>query len=287
MLKRMSFKYFAIFLVAVWITLFIVSPNLLVVAVSFLTRDPHAIISPAFTFDNYVSLFTPVYLKIFLKSLIYALFTTLLALMISFPFAYILSRLRREFQKPMLFLVIIPFWTSSLIRTYALIIILKANGIINTLLLKTGLISAPLEILYTDTAVYIGLIYTLLPFMILPLYAAFEKMDHRLVEAAIDLGAQRIQVFSKIIFPLSLPGIMAGCIMVFIPAMGLFYVPDLLGGAKSMLLGNLIKNQFLVSENWPFGSAASVFLSMIMLIMLAVYFKSMKRFNASLMKGQP
>lgn len=286
MREWISFKHLAISLITSWVILFIVAPNLLVVIVSFLQRDAHSIVKPLFTFKNYTSLFNPVYFKIFGKSLIYAFFTTVLTLIIGFPFSYILSRLPKSYQKPLLLLVIIPFWTSSLIRTYALIIILKANGLLNTMLLKTGFIEKPLEILYTDVAVYIGLVYTLLPFMILPLFAALEKLDFRLIEAAFDLGAESIQIFLKIILPLSLPGVMAGCIMVFIPAMGLFYVPDLLGGAKSMLLGNLIKNQFLVSDNWPFGSAASVFLSILMLIMLAVYFKSMKRFNASLMEGQ-
>jgi spermidine/putrescine transport system permease protein len=176
-------------------------------------------------------------------------------------------------------MVIIPFWTSSLIRTYALVILMKANGIINTLLIKAGIVSEPVTLLYTDFAVYVGLVYTLLPFMILPLYAVMEKMDRRLMEAARDLGASGFQVFWHVILPLSLPGVMAGCIMVFLPAMGLFYVPDLLGGAKTMLMGNFIKNQFLTAMNWPFGSAASVFLLLLMGMMLAIYFTLSRRFN--------
>jgi len=261
-----------------------VVPTLMIAVVSVLQRDARTFVTPAFSLESYMALADPVYLKIFGKSFAYAAMTTLLCLLVGFPFAFFLARTRKRWQKPLLLLVIIPFWTSSLIRTYALIIILKANGIINTWLRAAGIIKLPLEILYTDIAVYIGLVYTLLPFMILPLYASLEKLDFRLVEAAFDLGARPVQVFTRIILPLSLPGIMAGAIMVFLPAMGLFYVPDLLGGAKSMLLGNLIKNQFLVAGNWPFGSAVSVFLTMLMLGLMAIYFKTMKRINTSVME---
>ena len=281
--RLLSFKTLTIALITAWITAFIVVPNLMVGGMSLLQRDASTFVSPVFSPDAYQSLFSPVYLKIFGKSFIYALGTTLITLVAGFPFAFILTRIRASLQKPLLLLVIIPFWTSSLIRTYALIIILKANGIINTVLIRTGVIDRPLDILYTDLAVYIGLVYTLLPFMILPLYAALEKLDHTLVEAAFDLGARPVQAFWQVIFPLSLPGIMAGSIMVFLPCLGLFYVPDLLGGAKSMLLGNLIKNQFLVAINWPFGATVSVCLTLIMLGLLWGYFNTMKRLNTSLM----
>lgn len=282
---RLNFRNTAIAMVTAWTLVFIVSPTLMVAVISFLARDPHDLVRPEFTFRNYQALADPVYLKIFGKSLGYSAMTTLITLGIGFPFAFILSRVQKSLQKPLLLLVIIPFWTSSLIRTYALVILLKANGIINTALRSAGLIKTPLELLYTDLAVYIGLTYTLLPFMILPLYATLEKLDFRLVEAAFDLGARPRQVFARVILPLSLPGVMAGAIMVFLPAMGLFYVPDLLGGAKSMLLGNLIKNQFLVAANWPFGSAVSVFLTLVMLGLLSAYFKTIKRFNTSVMEA--
>jgi spermidine/putrescine transport system permease protein len=161
------------------------------------------------------------------------------------------------------------------------VILMKANGLINTVLLAAGLVTEPVSMLYTDFAVYVGLVYSLLPFMILPLYAVLEKLDIRLMEAARDLGADSIRVFVHVVLPLSLPGIMAGCIMVFLPAMGLFYIPDLLGGAKTMLVGNFIKNQFLTAGNWPFGSAASVFLLLLMVLMLAIYFFISSRFNRS------
>ena len=283
--RALSFKNIAIAMIVAWTLLFIMVPNLLVALVSFLERSAQEIISPAFTLEHYRALADPVYLKIFGRSFAYSAVTTLITLAVGFPFAFILIRTKKSLQKPLLLLVIIPFWTSSLIRTYALIVILKANGILNTLLLSAGIIQSPLELLYTDLAVYIGLVYTLLPFMILPLYAALEKLDFCLVEAAFDLGARPRDVFFRVVLPLSLPGVVAGSIMVFLPAMGLFYVPDLLGGAKSMLLGNLIKNQFLVAGNWPFGSAASVFLTLLMLILVFVYFRTMKRFNTTVMEG--
>jgi spermidine/putrescine transport system permease protein len=174
-------------------------------------------------------------------------------------------------------LVVIPFWTSSLVRTYALIIVLKANGLLNTVLLWLGLVQQPLPLLYTNTAVFIGLVYTLLPFMILPLYAAIEKFDPALMEAGYDLGASRLQVLRHILLPITLPGIIAGATMVFLPALGLFYVPDLLGGARSMLLGNLIKNQFLAARNWPLGAAASMTLTILMGLLLWAYFVSVRR----------
>jgi len=282
--ERFSFKNGAIALIVAWTLIFIMVPNLLVGIVSFLERDAQDIVKPVFTLESYRALFDPVYLKIFGKSFMYSSVTTLITLALGFPFAFILTRTRESLQKPLLLLVIIPFWTSSLIRTYALIIILKANGIINTLLKAAGLIDRPLELLYTDLAVYTGLVYTLLPFMILPLYSALGKLDHSLIEAAFDLGAKPVEVFFRVVLPLSLPGVMAGSIMVFLPAMGLFYVPDLLGGAKSMLLGNLIKNQFLVAGNWPFGSAASIFLTILMLALVFLYFRTMKQFNTSVME---
>ena len=174
----------------------------------------------------------------------------------------------------------IPFWTNSLVRTYAIRTVLGTHGLLNTLLLATGVIHTPLKLLYTDTAVILGLFYLMLPFMILPLYANLEKLDYRLVEAARDLGASPLQIFRRVIVPLSLPGIFAGCIMVFVPTMGLFYVASLLGGARQLLIGNLIQQQFLNARNWPLGSATSVLLILLMAIMLAGYTMVMRRLAA-------
>jgi spermidine/putrescine transport system permease protein len=277
--ERQGFKFFAVFLNMAWFAVFVLVPGLMVVVVSFLARDTGTFFALPFTLSHYRELMDPVYARVLGNSLIYSLNTTLLCLFISYPFAWLLSRAPRQKRPLLLMMVIIPFWTSSLIRTYALVILMKANGIINTVLLATGIISEPLPMLYTDFAVYVGLVYSLLPFMILPLYAVMEKMDTRLMEAARDLGATGFQVFYHVVLPLSLPGIMAGCIMVFLPAMGLFYIPDLLGGAKTMLVGNFIKNQFLTTVNWPFGSAASVFLLLLMVLMLGIYFFLSSRFN--------
>lgn len=276
---RQGFKFFAIFLNMGWFAVFVLVPGLMVVVISFLTRDTGSFFSTPFTLDHYRELLDPVYAKVLGNSVIYSLNTTLLCLCISYPFAWFLSRAPRHRRPLLLMMVIIPFWTSSLIRTYALVILMKANGIINTFLMAAGIISDPISMLYTDFAVYAGLVYSLVPFMILPLYAVLEKMDTRLMEAARDLGANGFQVFYHVVLPLSLPGIMAGCIMVFLPAMGLFYIPDLLGGAKTMLMGNFIKNQFLTAMNWPFGSAASVFLLLLMALMLGIYFLLSSRFD--------
>ncbi|EMS79094.1 spermidine/putrescine ABC transporter permease PotB [Desulfotignum phosphitoxidans] len=277
--ERQGFKFIAVFLNMAWFASFVLIPGLMVVGISFMTRDTGTFFSPPLTLTQYRELLDPVYAKVLGASLIYSLNTTLLCLFISYPFAWILSRASKHRRPLLLMMVIIPFWTSSLIRTYALVILMKANGIINTLLSAAGIVSEPVTLLYTDFAVYVGLVYSLLPFMILPLYAVMEKMDLRLLEAARDLGANTLQVFVHVVLPLSFPGVLAGCIMVFLPAMGLFYVPDLLGGAKTMLMGNFIKNQFLTAMNWPFGSAASVFLLVLMGLMLIIYFTFSRRFN--------
>ncbi|MFH2065242.1 MAG: spermidine/putrescine ABC transporter permease PotB [Pseudomonadota bacterium] len=284
--RPISFKYTAIFIIVAWILVFILVPNLLVVLISFLSRDASRFVAPPLTLSHYLSLFEPVYFKIFTKSVTYSFFSTLICLLVAYPFAWLISRADKAYRSVLLILVIIPFWTSSLIRTYALVILFKTNGVINAVLTALGVINEPLALMYTDKAVYAGLVYSLLPFMILPLYASMEKMDRRLIEAARDLGAGSFPIFIRIIWPLSLPGVVAGCIMVFLPAMGLFYIPDLLGGAKSMLIGNFIKNQFLTAGNWPFGSAAGVFLTLCMLVLMLLYFGVRKRMeNASVEKG--
>jgi spermidine/putrescine transport system permease protein len=280
MKDRSLFKTAVIALVSLWIVALVCLPNLLVVAASFLERDEFRFVRPALTLDNYRQVFDPVFFAIFMRSFGFAAATTALALAAGYPFATLLARSR--FRRTLLVLVVIPFWTSSLVRTYALIGLLKAKGIVNSLLLATGLVREPLSLLYTDGAVLLGLVYTLLPFMILPLYAAIEKLDPQLSEAGYDLGASRWQVLWHVTLPVTLPGIVAGSILVFLPALGIFYVPDLLGGAKSMLLGNLIKNQFLTARHWPFGSAVSVFLTLLMGLLLWGYYASLKRFNPDL-----
>ncbi|MDB4865881.1 MAG: potB, partial [Cohnella sp.] len=181
-----------------------------------------------------------------------------------------------KYRNLLLLFVIVPFWTNSLIRTYAWIVLLRTEGVINTILLQLGLIHSPLTLLYNDTAVLIGLVYTMLPFMILPLYASIEKLDKSYLEAASDLGAKPWQTFVKVTLPLTAPGVMAGTLLVFIPALGLFFIPDLMGGSKSILIGNLIKNQFLSARDWPFGSAISIILMALTLLFIAAYVRVTK-----------
>ena len=230
-----------------------------------------------FDLSAYTRLFDWVYLRIFLDSLRLASLTTLLTLLIAYPFTYILVNTGSRIKPILMFLVIVPFWTSSLIRTYALIAIVKTNGIFNSTLLYFGLIKQPLEILYTDWAVLIGLVYTMLPYMILPLYSSLEKLNPAFKEAARDLGASPSQTFLKITLPLSSSGIIAGMILVFIPSLGLFFIPDILGGSKSLILGSLIRDQFLITRNWPFGASLSVLLTTGMLAMLWIYNWNKKR----------
>lgn len=285
MTRGSRFRNFAIGSPMLWIAVFVVVPYLIVVLFSFLTRDPQGIVAWTFTLENYREIFSPVFLKVCRNSLVLALGTTALTLLLAYPFAYILTRIGERLRSFLLVLMIIPFWTSSLIRTYALIILFKANGLINSFLLFTGLTTEPLSILYTETAVFIGLVYTLLPFMILPLYASLLKLDRRLMEAARDLGATSRHVFFHIVLPLTLPGIIAGSTMVFLPALGLFYIPDLLGGARSMLIGNFIKDQFLTTSHWPLGSAASVVLTLLMVMLLVWFFISTRRAHSTDMEA--
>lgn len=267
-----KFQYFSIALIWIWLAFFALVPNILVLITSLLAQTADIdFVRLQLTVGNYTHLINSAYLKIFLHSFSLAGSVTLLSLILGYPFAYILSRMKHQYKALLLLLVIIPFWTSSLIRTYAIVILLKAKGVFNHFLLFLGIIDKPLQLLYTNTAVLTGLVYTLLPFMILPLYATIEKLDMRLLDAARDLGASKLRMFFRIILPLTWSGIIAGSMLVFLPAMTLFYIPDLLGGAKSMLVGNLIENQFLAAQNWPLGAAVSVFLTLLMALLLLIY----------------
>jgi spermidine/putrescine transport system permease protein len=266
-----AFKRFSITTIWFWLALFALLPNLLVLMTSLLQQGDNELVRLQLTIDSYVALFDSTYFRIFWHSIYIAFSCTLICLILGYPFAYLLARSTSRYKAILLFLVIIPFWTSSLIRSYAIVAILKTHGILNSVLLGLGLIKQPWHLLYTSTAVLVGLVYSLLPFMVLPLYANLEKLDMRLVDAARDLGANWLRVFAKIILPLTLPGIIAGSMLVFLPAMSMFFIPDLLGGAKTMLIGNLIQNQFMSARNWPVGSAVSVMLTVLMGLMLLVY----------------
>ncbi|WED28277.1 spermidine/putrescine ABC transporter permease PotB [Vibrio sp. DW001] len=268
-----------IVLIVVWLTLFVLLPNLMIIGTSFLTRDEANLIEMTFTLGNYVRLFDPLYAKVLAHSFYMAIIATLLCLVIGYPFAYIVAKMPVDKRPIMLFLVIVPFWTNSLIRTYGLKIVLGTQGILNKSLLALDIIEKPIRLMYTETAVMIGLVYVLLPFMILPLYSAIEKLDSTYIEAARDLGANKIQTFMRVTLPLTMPGIIGGCLLVLLPALGMFYVSDLLGGAKNLLIGNVIKSQVLNSRDWPFGAATSIALTASMAVMLTVYYKVGKMLN--------
>lgn len=277
MRSREPFKLVAIGTLWFWLIAFALLPNLLVVIASFLERGTDEFVVSILTLDSYRRLLDSLYLSVLLDSFYLSAVTTILCLLLGFPFAYLLARSPARWRPVLLLLVIIPFWTSSLVRAYAMVIILQTNGLLNQILLELGLIAEPLELLYTESAVIAGMLYTLLPFMILPLYGSLEKLDRRLIEAARDLGAGRVTIFRRIILPLTLPGIIAGCMLTFLPGLGMFYVADLLGGAKAMLVGNLIRDQFLSARDWPFGAAASVMLTVLMSLLLWAYYLSARR----------
>ncbi len=275
--KHNLFKTLTIGLTAMWLGVFVFIPTVMILGVSFLQRDETAFVRMQFSASSYARLMDPIYATVFGHSLFMALVATVICLVLGYPFAYILARIRPGLRHFLLLLVIIPFWTNSLIRTYAIRTLLAAQGIVNQTLQWLGIIDAPLQILYTGGAVTTGLIYILFPFMVLPLFAVIEKIDPSLFEAADDLGASRLQTFIRITIPLTMPGIIAGSLMVFLPALGMFYVSDLLGGAKDLLVGNFIKNQFLDARDWPFGAAASVAMMLVMALMMAAYFISMRK----------
>ncbi|WP_283130723.1 spermidine/putrescine ABC transporter permease PotB [Enterovibrio norvegicus] len=278
-MKKLNLQNAIIGVVVSWLLLFVFIPNLMIIITSFLTRDDANLIEMTFTLSNYAKLLDPLYAKVVWHSFYMAAIATLLCLLIGYPFAYVIARMPERMRPFMLFMVIVPFWTNSLIRTYGLKIFLGTRGLLNEGLLTLGLIEKPLRIMYTEYAVMIGLVYILLPFMILPLYSSIEKLDNSYLEAAKDLGASKFQSFVKVILPLTTPGIIAGCLLVLLPALGMFYVSDLLGGAKNLLIGNVIKSQILNVRDWPFGSAASISLTVLMGLMLFAYWRVGKLIN--------
>jgi spermidine/putrescine transport system permease protein len=266
-----GFRNFSLTMVWLWLFLFALLPFCLVIAASFMGHSEEHLIQLPVTLENYRDLNNPIYIRIFEKSFLIAGLSALFCLVLGYPFAFVIARMQSQWKGFLILLIIIPFWTSSLIRSYALIAIIKAKGILNSVLIGLGFIDHPLSILFTNSAVVIGLVYNLLPFMILPIMTNVERLDDRLIDAARDLGANRFTTFRKVIIPLTMPGIIAGCILVFLPAMTIFYIPDILGGAKSILLGNLVQNQFLIAENWPLGSAVSAVLTLVLATLILVY----------------
>jgi spermidine/putrescine transport system permease protein len=256
---------------AIYLLFTLVAPLLLVVFLSFMKRGPYGNVIYQFNLENYARLIDTLYLRILGYSMRTAALTTLGTILIGYPLAYFIARAPARQRAVYLFLILVPFWTNFIIRIYAWIMILRTEGLLNSFLLKIGLIQAPLDILYTPTAVLIGMVYEFLPFMVLPLYTSLEKIEAAQLEAAADLGARPYQAFLRVTLPLSLPGMVAGTILTFIPAMGMFVVPDLMGGAKTILVGNVIRNQFLTARDWPFGAAASMLLLILTMIFTLFY----------------
>ena len=252
------------------------APLVIVVAYSFLTRGPYGGTSLPFTLENYARLWDPLYARILLRSIALAALATLLCLVLGLPLAVYISRSGSR-KGLLLQLVMLPFWTSFLIRTYAWIFLLRDTGWINHLLIRWGWISSPLPLLYHDGAVVLGLVYGYLPFMVLPLFATLERLDRRFVEAAADLGAPPWRVFWEVTLPLCRPGVWAGSILVFIPCLGAYLTPDLLGGGKSIMVGNLVQNQFTSARDWPFGAALSLALMVLSLILLVAVRRAVGR----------
>ena len=248
-----------------WSGLFIVIPLFLIVFFAFTNSENGQY---TFTLQNFKELMQPMYFRIFYRSIKLAVISTVLCLIIGYPTAYIITKTKASRQNTLLMLVIVPMWMNFLLRTYAWSAILGRNGIINTIITTKGF--QPINILYTDTAVMLGMVYNFLPFMILPIYTILSKLDKDLINAAKDLGANGLQVFYKIILPLSMPGVASGITMVFMPAVSTFVISKLLGGGQFMLIGNLIEQQFMSVGNWHFGSAISIFMMIVILISMAI-----------------
>lgn len=253
-----------------WWAVFLVVPVGLVLVYSFLERGTYGGVLWNVSLDNFVRALDPLYVRVLLFSLRVALIATVIALLIGYPAAYLIATLPRRWRTPILVLTILPFWTSLLIRTYAWMVLLANNGLINRGLQATGVISEPLDLLYNEFAIVLGLVYGYLPLMILPIYASIERLNPELREASADLGGNPFRTFLRVTLPLTIPGIAAGCIFVFVPSLGNFIVPDLLGGGKTSMVGNLIQQQFLKARDWPFGATLSLFLIALMGVLLFV-----------------
>lgn len=259
-MKKYSYMYF------MWSLVFIVFPIILVLVYSFNSSSGMSLANFSPTFDNFRRVFEPLYIKIFLVSILLAIGSTLLCIVVGYPVAYYISRMSDKWRNSLMLLFVVPMWMNFLLRTYAWLTLLGNNGLINKFLGLFGI--APLNLMYNINAIMLGMVYNFLPFMVLPIYSTLVKMDKSLIEAAKDLGATNAQIFKKVIFPLSLPGVYTGITMVFIPAISTFVIPDLLGGNRFYLIGNLIEKQFTFTGDWAFGSAISIVLILIMFVIM-------------------
>ena len=252
---------------------FVLGPLVYMVILSFLQRAETWGVTSEITLKNYQNILEPVYLTTFAESFKLAVISTVLIVLIGYPFGYFMAKLTAKWKKRTMMLLMIPFWTSSLIRLYGWIIIFRANGVLDKILMSLGITEEPLKVLYTYPAVVVGMIYALLPFMIFAVYSSAEKMDWSLVEAARDLGASRMRAFLTVTLKMTLPGLLSGIILTFVPSMGLFFIADILGGNKVVLVGSLIQDQLMKAHNWPFAAALAVVLTVITSVMIALYRK--------------
>jgi spermidine/putrescine transport system permease protein len=259
--------------VSLWLAFFVVIPLLYVFIMSFCSIDENYNVVFQFTLDNYRNLMDVNYLQIYAQSILIAFFATVICLVLGYPFAFLISRTFRSRKTFLYMLVIIPFWTNSLIRIYGWRTFLGASGWLNQTLMALHLTDSPMDFLFNRFATILGMAYVLFPFMVLPLYTAIEKLDPSQLEVSADLGARGGATFWNVVLPQTVSGVFSGCIMVFIPSLGYFYVADILGGGNSDVIGNLIERQFQSGNNWPFGAALSIILIAVTLLLVKLYQK--------------
>lgn len=272
-MKKLISPIFMISPAVLWLVMFIVIPIGFIFFISFMTKNVYGGYIHKLDLTVYLRFFNNRYLRIFGYSALIALATTIVCLLLGYPFAYIISTSSKRTRNLLVMAIMLPFWINSLIRTSGWITILRLEGVANTILQRLNIIQEPLKMLYTDGAVLFGMVYVLFPFMVLPLYSSLEKLDPALLEASSDLGAKPYRTFLRVVLPQTFPGIFAGSIQVFVPSLGFFYIADIMGGGKTILIGNLIKNQFTIGRDWPFGAALSIILVVLTLILLRLYTK--------------
>lgn len=271
--------------VVLWLGLFLIVPMLIVLVMSFMQRDTLGNVVYSFSLEGYVTFWDSLYLGIYWDTIVLSVLTTLICLFVSYPLAYYIAGARPKVQNWGLILITVPFWINFLIRTYAWVLLLRTQGVVNSLLLHFGWIDEPLQMLYTKGAVLLGMVYNFIPFMVLPLYVAIEQIDKRQLEAASDLGASRWKAFWYITLPQSKAGIMTGSVLVFVSTAGMFVVTDILGGSKSSMISNIIQSQFLGAHNWPFGSALSVIFILTSLVLIMLFNRAMQSRHDRLKEG--
>ena len=270
-MKSKIYKWLFTLPVIIYSISLILLPLVYILIISFFKSDNYGGMIYIFTLSNYIQLFNVIYMNIFMKSIAIGLVVTFICILISYPFVIAISHKSKRIQKVLMTLVMVPFLTNSLIRMYGWIVLLRKSGVINYTFMNLGLINKPMSLMYNNFGIVIGMVYTLLPFMILPLYSSVSSIDRSILEAANDLGANKIKTFFAIIIPSTKSALFNGSLMVFTPALGYFFIVDVLGGGKIMILGNLIKNQFLTARNWPFGASISVFLLVITFLIIGIY----------------